>query len=386
MTSSKIKGFQLVKKLRLLEDDVQAAKNMRENLMNENDNLQDQIDQIIFQIEEIRANDIKLYDENQETNDNVDETAQATFFGNLNELERQENEINGQTEQFKKQLSDFTHEFATEKQKQKSLREKLQNVQTNYEIQYEITTKAQSDLDVAKEESHKLYEQINELSDSHSEVKAELEKKENMYKYSDDAINNNLKKEKQRLLEEKRALYDKLDKMDANLKKTQDLHDKNVINTGNSIKQKTSVGSWLADRKILLDKIKKKKTVLATEKSSLQREKTMTQNLQSQFKSLFGQTDPGDGSSRLAKLVVQAEIDSIVSEDPSIEEDINSEKDYNATLTEEYNRIMNTLKELERHRNYIINDLNEERIECERKGYLNMLQEELNVLISSASH
>lgn len=386
MTSSKIKGFQLVKKLRLLEDDVQAAKNMRENLMNENDNLQDQIDQIIFQIEEIRANDIKLYDENQETNDNVDETAQATFFGNLNELERQENEINGQIEQFKKQLSDFTHEFATEKQKQKSLREKLQNVQTNYEIQYEITTKAQSDLDVAKEESLKLYEQINELSDSHSEVKAELEKKENMYKYSDDAINNNLKKEKQRLLEEKRALYDKLDKMDANLKKTQDLHDKNVINTGNSIKQKTSVGSWLADRKILLDKIKKKKTVLATEKSSLQREKTMTQNLQSQFKSLFGQTDPGDGSSRLAKLVVQAEIDSIVSEDPSIEEDINSEKDYNATLTEEYNRIMNTLKEIERHRNYIINDLNEERIECERKGYLNMLQEELNVLISSASH
>lgn len=382
MNSSKMKGFQMVKKLRLLEDDVQAAKTMRENLMNENDRLQDQIDQVIFEMEELRATSDKQHESPKKLEQ---DTKEATFFGNLNEMERQETCILGEMDEIKKQLADFTHEYAAQKQRQKNVKNKLEIAKQNYEIQSEITSKSQSDLDVAKEETLKLTNQLNDLYDSFSMLQEAVDKKEEEYKYTDDTINNRLEKEKRALLEEKKQLYDKLDQKESQLKKTQDNHDKNVIHTESETKQRTSVGSWLTERKILLDKIKKKRTLLSNEKNSLQREKNMTNNFNTQFKQLFGESDP-DGTGPLAKLVVMQEIDSIECEDPELVERLKMERVYNESLEQQYKLINNTLKELERHKNYTMHELNEEKEECMRKGYLTMLEEELNVLIASLSN
>lgn len=374
----------LQRRLALLKDDIKIAKKTRENLLNDNEKMQEELEQNAFQLEELRTEkpDQQLL---PKRNENADADEKATFFGNLAELEAFEASTLAQIDQLKKQYSQCTHEYTKQVQRKKVLQSKLANMQERLELQRQQHSTAKSEHVVTQQENLRLSDQLFSINETKYYLEEELEKKQQELETYKNMLDNQIEGQKKPLLEEREILLKTLEDAQINLRKLQEQHEKNVAVEEVATKQVDNISNWIYKRKQLIDQIKKKRANISRNQATMKRAQIMNAEIKGKFIAMFGRSDPGDGTGSLAKLMVQSEIDSI-EESNQIYQEIAAEEDYNQSLKNDLEQVINSLKVFEKYRQQQISDLTVEVENCKNEAYITMLKEEKAALIASARY
>ena len=379
---------ELKRRLKLIQDDIEVAKKTKANLEKSNEELSEKIDEETFQLEELRSKQFEVDDEEEDDKQSEKENTKKTFFGNLADLEAWEASTRAQIEELKSLSLRLTHEYTAETQKRKQLSNKLSTNKERFDLQLEQKVKYQSDLSVADQESIQLQEKVDDLSEAATELEEEYAQRLAEFQTADDTVQRELEEQKKPLIEKRKALIMELDKVEREYQRAQEKAEEERKNAMKEEKRATSVGSWIAARSILLDKMKRKRQQMDRESNSLEKEKATTEELKRKFISMFGNDDPGDGSGPLAKVMVQAEIDSsskVEVQSASAQQEINVELQYNETLKETLNQLDNSIKVFENYKKSALKSLKEEIDECNQDGFLVLLQAERDDLMVKCS-
>lgn len=371
----------LQRRLALIEDDIKVAKKTRENLRNDNEKIEEQIDQNLFRLEELKSQkpEVNAVSNPEEI---TEEEKKTTFFGNLAQLEAFEANTSAQIEELKKQYSQCTHEYTIQIQRQKVLESKLLNAQERLNLQKEQHNNAKSEYAVTQQENLRLSDQAYNLNDTLSYLKEVLENKQTELDSYSSQLDDHLSGQKKPLLEEREELLKDLEFIQGRLKKLQEQHEKNVVIQENEVKQADNINTWIFRRKQLLEQIKKKRTNMSRNQTSLKRAQLMNTEIRSKFTAMFGRSDPGDGTGAFSKLMVQSEIDSI-EESNKVYIEINAEENYNQQLKKDLQQIENSLKEFDKFSQNTLSELGCEIEACKNEAYLNLLKDEKTAIITS---
>ena len=383
-------------RLRLLDDDIQVANKTKENLKNSNQLLSEQIEEEQFKLEELRAKryetideDNQQYSKSQISDENSEQKQEqeSTFFGNLANLESLEASLKAQIEQIKKQKKNLAHEYGIQIQRRRQLRSQIEATNEKIIIQRDQNARFNSDLAVAEQKFVEQDEQLAELKESHFNVQQEYQSKLEELKLFGDTIKTQLEDDKKSLLKDINKITIELDGLNKDLETMKEAAEKQRKITAREYDQKTSINSWLAVRSILLDKMKKKRIQQDKEQNSLIREQQALEEINRQFKALFGDDDPGDGTGDLAKAMVQAEKDSLPP--AKKKDDIDTPDSLELSIEREYKeQLPLTLKQLDdslaifkKHKDDVFLSLDEEIEECQQDGFLALLQSEKDELM-----
>ena len=384
-------------RLQLINDDIQVAIKTKDNLTKSNQLLNEQIEEEQFKLEELRAKQFENdNEENQEKseiqkeqgNEELNQTQEKTFFGNLGNLEAWEAQLRAQMEQIKKQGQTMTHDYTVQFQRRSTLRRQIESARENIIIQKDQCTKFESDLAVADQEYVTQDEHLTELRESYFNLQQEYETRLAEFKQCDDTIKQKLEEEKKPLIEEHNQLTQNLEVLQRRFDQMQEEEEKRRKETERQHQQQTSVSSWLAYRSILLDKMKKKRIQMAKEQNSLTKELHALEEINRQYKALFGNDDPGDGTGNLAKAMVQAEIDANAEKNKESKAETNAasqeleiEREYKQQLDDTLSQLEKSFALFEDHKNAVFGALDEEIEECEQDGFLALLQSEKDELM-----
>jgi len=104
--------------------------------------------------------------------------------------------------------------------------------------------------------------------------------------------------------------------------------------------------------------------------------------LHERFRRLFGDEDD-DGTGQLARHMVKAEIDELSGageDDDDLAIEIKLENQYQQELSAQLNLMEKSAEKFQQHRTRVLNALNRELEDSTGKGYLELLEEELNAL------
>ena len=384
-------------RLKLINDDIRVAIQTKENLTKSNQLLNEQIEEEQFKYEELVAKQFEfLNEENQENskaqgdqdNENQNQPKESTFFGNLGNLEAWEASLRAQMEQIKKQSQTMAHDYTVQFQRRSTLRRQIESARENIIIQKDQCTKFESDLAVADQEYVTQDEHLTELRESQFNLQQDFERRLAEFKQCDDTIKQKLEEEKKPLIEERDRLTQELEAVQRRFEHIQMEEEERRKQDERISEQMTSVSAWLAHRSILLDKMKKKRIQMAKEQNSLTKELSALEEINRQYKALFGNDDPGDGTGDLAKAMVQAEIDSNEEKEKVAEnqtnascEELEIEKEYKQQLEETLEQLNRSYQLFEDHKNAVFGALDEEIEECEQDGFLALLQSEKDELM-----
>jgi hypothetical protein len=130
---------------------------------------------------------------------------------------------------------------------------------------------------------------------------------------------------------------------------------------------------------MLTAKLKKLKTALFSEQRTAEMAKKRDEELAAKLKSLTGAED---GDSEFVRQILASEIASLGERATSREsqEDIETEQAFRIELTQELTIAEQSIAAFEKYRKETLEALNGELMQCEKKGYLEMLREELHAL------
>jgi hypothetical protein len=136
-----------------------------------------------------------------------------------------------------------------------------------------------------------------------------------------------------------------------------------------------NVSSWRTERGIMVAKLKKLKAALLSERRTKEMAEKRDRDIEDRLAAL---TCAKDGDSEKAKQVVMAEIRDAPTAEKQIliESDIESEDDFGRELA----LAEKSMQEFTKYRDDAIAALNAELGQCENRGYIDMLKQELSAL------
>jgi hypothetical protein len=140
-----------------------------------------------------------------------------------------------------------------------------------------------------------------------------------------------------------------------------------------------NVSSWRNERGLKVAKLKKLKTALLSERRTREMAEKRDREIEERPVALTGAKD---GDSEKAKQIVMAEIrDAPTAEKQvAIESDMESEEDFGRELHRQLALAERSMQEFAKYRDDVLAALNAELAQCEKRGYIDMLKQELDAL------
>ena len=371
------------RKLKLVTEDIEAAKKQIQSLKTQTTQLRKEIDNLNFE-----KNELLSYqnDTDQIEDEGDDEHPEGTFFTLLAQLEAEEASLRGELQSYKDLQRDLGHEKNKYVQMNKKLSAVVETERGRCKEEKNKIRQLKDDLLELNEQLEKQKTHLSELQDTCRDLRDEsLEVTEVLKRQGEGILMDLVEKER-----EKKQLLEKLRKDEKTKKEMVDRerreYEASVAQCNSKIAKQQSISSWLNDRTILSGKLKRSRQQLMLAKQNLIDAKKRESLLSEKFRKMLGEDDP-DGTGPGAKRMVQAEIDELRGgrgvQDTS--EEIEIEREYGDELREQLDKLERSVKEFEEHRNQTMSDLNEELLDCSQDGYLKLLQSELNGLQATVS-
>ena len=371
------------RKLRLVTEDIEAAKKQIESLKVQKSKLQKEIEMLNFEKNELLSYQTDV--DPQEDEDEGDH-GEGTFFTLLAQLEAEEASLRGELQSYKDLQRDLGHEKSKYVQMNKKLSTVVETARGRCKEEKNTIRHLKDDLLDLNEQLERQKTHLNELQETCRDLRDESREVTEVLKKQGEGVLMELMEEERR----KKEVLEKL-RRDEKVKKEavereRRNYEASVAECNAKIAKQQSISSWLNDRTILSGRLKKSRQQLMVAKQNLIDAKKREGLLSEKFVKLLGEDDP-DGTGDAAKRMVQAEIDEIEGGKgkPEISQEIKLEKEYGDDLREQLDTLEKSVKAFEAHRSQTMADLNQEMLDCSQDGYLKLLQNELNSLQATVS-
>lgn len=367
------------RRLALVDDDIEATKKQIQSLEKQKNNLQEQYKNYEYTLDEIRTTieTLQINEFPDKASNDID--SEGDFFTLLSELENEEVALKSELESYhklKKQLAHDRRKLLSTNSKIQSEVEsdklKLDNLQKEMQTTEDILKDLQYHIDSKTLHYNELFQQCSEMQQEELRITEEL-------KVYGESLQADLQQaEKEQIKELEMAKKAEIEK-EKSLANAQRNYQNQVNKKYKELQKESSISNWLNDRSLLIGKIRKAKTQLATEQQSIEGAEKRKAKIASDLKKALGDSDPGDGTGPKAKQMVRAEIEHLKSEKQlqASEDQIQTETDYNNELTQQLKLLTESVETFNRHKSETLNSLTEELNECSRDGYLKLLQNEL---------
>lgn len=374
------------RRLILVNEDIEATNKQIQSLEKQKNVLYSKYKDLEFTLDEIRS-DLETI-QNNDSDDEFDGDAEGDFFTLLSELENEEAALRGELQSYQelqKTLSHDRRKYSSVNTKLKSDldldKQKLQTLQDELKKSDDELKDLQVQIDAKTTNLNDLIQRCTDLQAEEIEITEELKR------FGEQMVTELAKEEIEQ--KEKLTMAQKQEvQLTKKLAKTQRAYQKDVDQLNQNLSKQNSVSFWRNDRSLLTGKLKKAKSQLQIELQNVKSAQKRQDMLAIGMKRMFGENDPGDGTSLRAKEIVWAGIERLKAEvqfPDSDDEQLQIEKDYNLDLQNQLNMIENSLQTFYKHRNETLDALNDELFECTQDGYLKLLQSELSELQTSLS-
>lgn len=374
------------RRLILVNEDIEATNKQIQSLEKQKNVLYSKYKDLEFTLDEIRS-DLETI-QNNDSDDEFDGDAESDFFTLLSELENEEAALRGELQSYQelqKTLSHDRRKYSSVNTKLKSDldldKQKLQTLQDELKKSDDELKDLQVQIDAKTTNLNDLIQRCTDLQAEEIEITEELKR------FGEQMVTELAKEEIEQ--KEKLTMAQKQEvQLTKKLAKTQRAYQKDVDQLNQNLSKQNSVSFWRNDRSLLTGKLKKAKSQLQIELQNVKSAQKRQDMLAIGMKRMFGENDPGDGTSLRAKEIVWAGIEHLKAEvqfPDSDDEQLQIEKDYNLDLQNQLNMIENSLQTFYKHRNETLDALNDELFECTQDGYLKLLQSELSELQTSLS-
>jgi hypothetical protein len=144
------------------------------------------------------------------------------------------------------------------------------------------------------------------------------------------------------------------------------------------------LSSWWARRGALMDKLRRARTELAGETRAAALAERRDADLGERLLRLTGAVD-GDSTRARQVLMAEAAGQREAGRQAVVESDLQCEEDYAKELADQLRVADTSIKEFEAHRDEAIAAFQQELMQCEKTGYIEMLREELAALQAEAA-
>ena len=371
------------KEKQMNESKIEAAKEQLNILKNQKDALEATLQDLQFQIDEIKCDKSAKKEEPVKKGPEV---SQGLFFKLLTQLETEESELREQIQAQKKRFANLMHEHNVTLQQNAKIekavqqeREKAYNEEMSARIQRDKLEDLQGILFTKEEEYRTLCEKADQ-------IEQELVAK------TDDIVLNNkflmetLIQQRNQLLIDLQKKQNEEEAMKKQVKQTERYCEERRAEQEKDMQKAQSVNEWRSQRKLLTTKLVAARKKLSTELKNLEGSKKRELDMQNKFKQLLGKDDPGDGTGTMARRILQTEINrlqNLPESEAAIELQI--ERDYKETLERELITLENSNKTFEKYRKETLSALNDELEECQNQGYINLLRSEMAETLSKAN-
>jgi prefoldin subunit 5 len=360
--------------IELLDKDISELKKRLRNLERESEDLSGHLNGLDSELTELLQEQETL-----QAKESAESPIRSDFFSYVNSEEAREVQQRARLESCKRFEAELSHQINRYRQKNKRLAATVQtlsdsmagydqscadltNLRTELRAQIQAreteTRLVIADCDRLKQE---LIQRSDDLRMAHADTHAEQRalfaaKTEELAKWKSDS--------RQRKVEYSAVVRDAQARIAA--KKAE-------------LERMRKPGSWQTERAAQLDKLKKLRTTLLSE----QRTKELAAKRDAEIANrLIALTKSKDGDSETIRKIVMAEISGAKNnEDTSvIQNDIESEQEYGLQLDKELRLAEKSLAEFEKFKDDGLKELALELDQCEKRGYLEMLREDLALL------
>lgn len=386
--------IELRNRLKLIEDDLVVAYKTKNNLIQSNEKLDEAIEQDRQKLEELSREQIESEEEDHTEPVKNDGSSQysengdlATFFQYLAQIESREIRLKEEIEQTRKRIREVKKDKHYQNIKKDELKAELEKIQEAFRDESDRQRLAETEYVSLSEKGMKLDDQVQELQSAADDLRSVLEEKNAQITERDIPAIHEAQQRKCDLEKNIKVLLEKLEELEAEFEREKRKHQKDIDQSESELARVHKVSSWMNDRSILIEKIRRAKANIERKQQSINKEKELKEKLISKFKQMFGESDPGDGTGPMARMIAYAEAESYSqSEDKSkeIEFEIMIEKEYEAQLDASLKQIQDSIKAVTEHRDEIMKLLETEYKQCST-GYLTLLAREKDEIASGVN-
>jgi len=351
-------------------DDIEVSRKTCENLVKSVGVLRAKVELQRFELDEAQVNDSGDFDEEEEEENRED------FFSFLSAMEREETDMKIEIEEFGKQIAELGRNIALFKTKNAKIKENIRHLEEDNQIVNDSLSTYESERERIKdeeyhqmEENYFLQQKIEQINNERDEIIARVKN------HMDDLIEE-MKRKKGELIEKKTELLESIRISREKLRNDKKRLIQNSQTNEKVLQTKNSVSTWLGDRAINIDKIRRIRAEIAKLETEYENTENKRRKVSVELQTLFG--DPS-GVSTLAYQMVHAEIESydFIEPDETATE-LEVEKEYGESLEKEINMLTESLSVFKKHKDNILSDLNIELDEAMSKGYLDMLERDVS--------
>jgi chromosome segregation ATPase len=380
------------RRLRLVNDDIEAANKQIKSLEKQKSSLQQELDNLDFQINELKTNIEAVESEEpaEPASEKGPETAQAdanqdTFFTLLTQLEGEEATLKAELQSYKDLQRDLSHQKAIYAQQNKKLQNEVDAEKERLEAEEDQIRNLENNLNHLQTKLDSKLQQLSEMQELFEQLKGESKAITHKLANEDQERLTQLKREEKSKTEELAALKKTAEHKRRELDNAQRLYEKQVAQDTATLAKNKSISLWLNDRTILAGKLRKTKEQLVQVKQNHASVEKRQAALEAKFKEMLG-NDDGHGNGPVARWIVHAEIESLENRaNDDLAEEIRLEEEYEQELKTEFELLERSIEQFEAHRKTTLDALNQELLESDNGGYLKLLQNELNELQALAA-
>jgi chromosome segregation ATPase len=301
------------------------------------------------------------------------------FFIYLNSLETRENENQARLEAHRRLTADLSHQISRLHQQNKKLLSKftlLQDQVINEEESVassrDILVDLQTRLDDVERENEFVARKCDEMKD-------EMVERNDALKFAAFTKNTDLHTQVAATQAELASAKTRARDARSSYRRKKNQLEEEITKKTAELETVRSVASWHTERGILTARLKKLKSALFSEQRTIEMAKKRDQDLAGKLDKLTGNEE---GDSQFVRQVLAAELGEFeASEDSNTpEEDLLTEQEFGRELQVELKIAKESIEAFEKYRKDTLEALNGELVQCQKKGYLLLLREELNAL------
>lgn len=368
------------RKLKLVDDDIVAAKKQIASLENQKLQLSREIHELSEANERLTSHESGIHEGEKR------EAVEATFFTLLAQLEAEQASLQGELQSYKDVQRNLGHQISKYTQINKKLAGRAEIEERRCQEDQEEIREINDQLLDLNEQLDKKKLRLDELQKECMALKKETEHlTEQLKSHKENVLGQLLEEEKEKKKQLADLVHNEKLMREEVARKRRD-YEASVAESNAKIVKQQSISSWLHDRTVLVGKLKRMRQQLQHAKRSLEDCNKKKDVLARKFTRLLQDDDP-TGNGVMARKMVQAEIEAIEKNQglSKLSNEVDVAYDYREELTQKLEQLNKSVAVFKAHRKQTLDELNEELVQCSQYSYLNLLQSELNALQSTVS-